>query len=385
MIRITHYVNTLDPSHGGVVAHVSDLAVLTQNAGANVTIASPYTDPHPANLDYQGGPTIVDLGTPIVRARLLREHQVQRVLELASKSDITHLHSVWTPANIQIAKALRRNKLPYVVTPHGMLDDWCLSYHPIRKRIFLELFAKKIFANANGVLYCAAGEQRQSEKWTGGSTGHVVPAAMDIKLYEDLPGPELARQSIQGAEGEIPIILFLSRINHKKGIEVLIDAAAILASRNREFRVIIAGTGTDAYTAQIKGRVQAKNLNNHIHFAGLVRGKEKISLYQRANLLALPTKQENFGLVLTESLAAKTPVITTRGVDIYPELEACNGGLIVDRTPETFADAIDELISDPERCASMGESGRSWVMQALAPDRLADQFMKIYEQSLARE
>ncbi|MDF1810405.1 MAG: glycosyltransferase [Phycisphaerales bacterium] len=385
MIRITHYISTLDPSHGGVVAHVSDLAVLTQNAGANVTIASPYANPHPANLDYQGGPTIVDLGKPIDRARLLRRNQVQRVLELASKSDITHLHSVWTPANIQIAKALRRHKLPYVITPHGMLDDWCLSYHPIRKRVFLELFAKKIFAHSRGVLYCAAGEQKQSEKWTGGSPGHVVPAAMDIELYRDLPGPDLARQCIPGAQGETPIILFLSRINHKKGIEVLIDAAEILATRNREFKVIIAGTGTDAYTVQIKDRVQTKNLNDHIHFAGLVRGKEKISLYQRSNLLALPTKQENFGLVLTESLAARTPVITTRGVDIYPELETCNGGLIVDRTPEAFADAIEELLDDPERCSSMGDTGRTWVMQALAPDRLADQFMKIYEHSLTQK
>lgn len=383
MLRVAHYINSLDPSRGGVVAHVSDLAVLTQNAGAEVTIASPYAHPHPGNLDYEGGPTIVDLGPPIKRVLMLRKDQVRQVLELAAKSDITHLHTAWTPANIQIAKALRRNNLPYVITPHGMLDDWCLSYHPIRKRIFLGLFGKRLFSESEGVLYCAAGERDQSEKWTGGSPGHVVPAAMDIKLYEELPGPDRARSSVTGADGETPVILFLSRIDHKKGLEVLIDAAAILASRNRQFRVIIAGTGTDVYTAEIKSRVKSKGLHEHVYFAGLVRGVEKVSLYQRANLLALPTKQENFGLVLTESLAARTPVITTRGVDIYPEIEACNGGLIVDRTPEAFADAIDELLDDPERCTSMGETGRSWVMQDLAPDRLADQFMKIYKESLA--
>lgn len=81
--------------------------------------------------------------------------------------------------------------------------------------------------------------------------------------------------------------------------------------------------------------------------------------------------------MLTESLAAGTPVITTRGVDIWPEIEGCGGGLIVDRTPAAFADAIDRLLADPRR-VGMGEDGRRWVLQELSRERLTERFLSVY-------
>ena len=125
-------------------------------------------------------------------------------------------------------------------------------------------------------------------------------------------------------------------------------------------------------------RMRRQGLENEVRFVGPVAGETKRSLFQRADVFALPTHQENFGIVFTESLACETPVITTRGVDIWPELEASGGASIVDRTPEAFADAIAEIVGTEGRSARMGASGRRWVMDYLDVSRITDRFLEVY-------
>ncbi len=114
----------------------------------------------------------------------------------------------------------------------------------------------------------------------------------------------------------------------------------------------------------------------------MVRGIEKISLYQACDLFVLPTHQENFGLVLPEAMACGTPVITTRGVDIWPELES-GGATIVDGTPEAIARAIKDLLSDPEALAARGERARRFVCDWLNPTDLAARYEAMYRDAIA--
>ncbi len=375
---VLHYLDQLDPRTGGVVAHVSDLAVLCAERGVRVCIATSHEHPRPERLDQKPGPDIVPLGPPGLGGILLSGSQLDRLFELASGFDVMHLHGAWNVANLQIASRARRLGKPYVTTPHGMLDDWCMQHRGWKKKGYMALFGKKYYAGAELVLYCAEGELQQSSPWTAGTPGRVIPAATDLAPYQDLPGPDRARQSIAGAQGDEPVVLFLSRIDPKKGLEVLIDAAGLLADHASGFRLLIAGTGEPEYVAGLRKRADRAGIGDRTHFIGHVSGEDKVSLYQRANVLALPTKQENFGLVLTESLAAETPVVTTKGVDIWPELESCGGGRIVEGTPEAFADTIGELLEAPDICEEMGRRGREWVMQDLDPDVLAEKFLDAY-------
>ncbi|MEO1534342.1 MAG: glycosyltransferase [Planctomycetota bacterium] len=383
-LHIVHVLDTLDPATGGVVAHATDLAILMARLGHRVTFVTAHTEPRPRGLDAESGIELASVGAMGRTGRVLRKAQIADVLEHARAADVVHLHGCWMPYNDQVARGLRRMGKPYVFTPHGMLDDWCMKQGGLKKRVYHALFGARLIAGAQRILYCASAEQQQSERWVGGVPGQVIPAAMDLSDYVSLPGPERARAEVEGADTADPIVLFLSRIDPKKGLETLLEAMAVLAARETAATLLVAGSGEPGYVAELERSAETLGIAGRVRFVGPVRDAKKVSLYQRADVLALATHQENFGLVLTESLAAETPVITTRGVDIWPDIVEHDAGLIVDRTAEAFADAIEEVISNPERAAQMGRNGRAWVFEAFTSDVLGPAFASMYAEVVGK-
>ncbi len=112
-------------------------------------------------------------------------------------------------------------------------------------------------------------------------------------------------------------------------------------------------------------------------FTGVVKDATKISLYQAADVFVLPTWQENFGYVLIEALAAGTPVLTTRGADLWEELQSAGAG-IVEPQPDAIAASIRSVLSDPSRAKKLGQQGRDWVFQKFGSERVLAEFEHLY-------
>ncbi|MGD8817439.1 MAG: hypothetical protein PVJ51_09640, partial [Acidobacteriota bacterium] len=85
-----------------------------------------------------------------------------------------------------------------------------------------------------------------------------------------------------------------------------------------------------------------------------------------------------------EAMSQETAVITTRGTDIWPELEAGGGALLVDRSAAAFTDAIEQMLRDRDRLRNMGVAGRRWVREWLDPDRLLGRYEQMYEEAVTR-
>ncbi len=167
-------------------------------------------------------------------------------------------------------------------------------------------------------------------------------------------------------------------MHEKKGLDRLLEAAAILAREGRETDVLIAGTGEPAYEHQMKALAERLGLADRAHFLGLVTGDAKAALYASADLFVLPTSQENFGFVCPEALACGTPAVTTKGVDIWPELLESGGAEIAENTPEGVAAVVGELLRHPERLSEMGRRGREWVHARFSGDRVALEYRALY-------
>ena len=381
-MKILHYLPAIDFEVGGPVRAVLDLCATLSERGHEVTLLTRDDRDAPDWREASPGRPHIRLLGGSRPGGLLPGPAIKEAGSLIAAADVLHVHGAWTPSNIQLAKIARRCNTPYVISPRGMLDDWPMSQKPLKKRLFHKLVGARFLKQAAFIHCTVDDELRQSSKWFPKSKGRVIPNLLDLEPYRDLPSEDLARSAFPQLTNDRPSLLFLSRIHIKKGIEHLIEAAALLRDRGTACDVLIAGTGDRGYVEQLKAVADRRGVGDLVSFLGLVVDDQKLSLFRTADVFVLPTFQENFGFVLVESLAAGTPVITTKGVGIWRELEASGGGRIIDSpSGDTVASAVLEVLErEPDQ---MGADGRAWVFEALATERLAEAFETLYSDCLA--
>lgn len=278
----------------------------------------------------------------------------------------------------QVAKETHKAGKPYVISSRGTLDDWCMEQRRLKKVLYLRAAGGSWMLNHAAAVHCTAeGELRQSKKWFPGSRGVVIPNLLNLAPFEALPGPEAARAQFPHFDSGEPVLLFLSRLHYKKGVEHLIRAVAMLQKRGLPHRLLIAGGGDEEYERALRSQVEQFGLAERVAFVGMVVGDLKVSLYQAADLFVLPTSQENFGFVLYEAMASGTPLLTTKGVDTWPELETA-GGVVVEQDAEEIANAIADLTALRELLPERGAKGRAWVFENLEQKRIAGRFEAMY-------
>lgn len=390
-MRIVHYFHRLQLAEGGTMRAAIDMASVMARRGHDVRVLT-YDD-----VDAPVAWRRLEPGTPRLE-RLERTHAPLPLMGLRglakaraqlADADIAHLHNIWDPGTAQFAHLCRAMGVPYVVSAHGMLDNWSMSQSTAKKKAYLALLGQEMLDGAAGVHTTAEDELSQARQWLPEATRskqygrrlskHVIPYITDLEDYNELPDPALARETF-GLDDGLPTVLFISRLHPKKSPEVLIDAAELALRQGREFRLVLAGPGDEAYVTGLKRQARRLIAADRCKFVGMVGGELKRSLYAAADMMAIPTSQENFGLVFTESLACGTPIVCTKGTDIWRELDASGGALVAERSPEAFATAIGGLLAlDPDKLRAMGMAGRAYVRRWLDPDALADRFERAYE------
>ncbi|MCH8342747.1 MAG: glycosyltransferase [Planctomycetes bacterium] len=382
-MKIVHYLGRMRLEDGGVVRAVLDLCAVLAARDHDVTLLTlDATDvPQQWTAGGDGRPRVVTLQPRAGPWPGLRRCAVHEARQCIATADVVHLHVPWDPVCLPLARLARQSGVPYFISLHGMLDDWCMAQKGLKKRLYLAVAGRRLLEQAKAVHCTAEAEQGQSRKWYTDGRPIVVPLIFDLSEYEHLPGPAVARRKFAWAfpDDNDPVVLFLSRLHPKKRVELLIEAVMQLHDDGLTFTLLIAGTGEPQYEQSLRALVERKQLSARIAFLGFVSGRNKVSLYQASDVFVLPTSQENWGFVLLESLACATPVITTKGVDIWPELQSSGGAVIADETPQAFATALADLILDREKRQRMQQQGRAWVQRSFNLDRVVEQYEQLYE------
>ena len=366
-MRVLHYEPAIRLELGGVVRAVLDIATEQARCGADVTLAThDATDVPP---DFPGEVLVLPGPGPLGRLGL----GVAKAASIVSCLDAVHLHGMWSLANLQWAEFAQKANCPYFISPHGMLDRWCMEQKSFKKNLFLRMGGRRWLEQACGVHLTATAEQEQSKKWAPKMRSFVCPLPMDMAPFQHIPSRKLAEKAEPAYADGSPIVLFLSRLHEKKRPELLIEVARELQS---EATVVLAGDGDSNYVESL--RRQASDTT--VRFPGFVRGETKVAMYAHATCFSLPTSQENFGYVLFEALAAGAPVLTTKGADTWPEIVNSGGGMVLEPTIDAFANAIRQLIATPEDTSRMGAQGRSWALQNLNAEAATKQLLDRYVQ-----
>ena len=259
-----------------------------------------------------------------------------------SKYDVVHVHGIFSyVATIAMAIA-RIKKVPYINRPFGQLCQWSLQQSKWRKQIYLNLIERANLQHCQFLHFTSQQEQEEFKQLGLNIPSFVLPHG--VNMPDLIPDARDKIHQILQIPNHCPIILFLSRIHHKKGLEYLI--AALDKLKAYDFALAIAGSGATEYVTQIKDLLEAYNLSDRTHFVGFVKGATKNLYLQGADLFALTSHSENFGIAVVESLAAATPVLITDQVPIATIVQKYEIGYVTKLDVEAIAIALEVFLQD---------------------------------------
>ena len=271
--------------------------------------------------------------TPTPPRRLFFSLEMLRKLcECVAAADVVHVHSNWTfPVWWGCHLALSLNK-KLVMSPHGCLEPERLRRSVWKKRVAGMLFDRRYLRRAAAIHATCEAEAAGIEKYLGRVAAPpqiaVIPSGVDIEVFggvADRAGFDRKFPECKGAR----VALFMSRLHPLKGVDSLLEAWRCVAVDYPEWRLVIAGPDEAGYGERIKRRSQAVGLERRVTFCGSLYGAEKVLTMKNASLFVLPTRNENFGIVVAEALACGVPVITTKGAP-WQELQgsSCHSALV---------------------------------------------------------
>ncbi len=274
------------------------------------------------------------------------------MLDTCRDGGIVHIHGLWTAPPTLAARSAAVHKVPFIFTAHGMLVPWLWTQQGLavrlKKTLFWHLLAAPGLRRSAVVHAITPMERDELRLLLPNSRIEVIPNAIEMGQVTALqPNPE-------------PVVLFLGRIEPKKGVDILIRAFA-QARLGGDWRLDIVGPSwSDSYLATLKLLVNELGIERQTRFLGPVFGNQKEALLTSAWVLAAPSHSEVVGLVNLEAASRYLPSITTYQTGLSDWADG--GGLLVQPTPQEVAGALQQSAawSDAER-AERGIASRQLV------------------------
>lgn len=328
-LRVLHVIRSLDLAGGGPQEGLRQMAREMASQRAHVEIVS-LDDPAASWASnysvpvHFAGPALGKYGYSARLGPWLRTH--------AKRFDVAVIHGLWQFHGLAVRHELRRQGIPYVVFPHGMLDPWFKREYPLKhlkKWLYWPWADYRVTRDARSVLFTCEEESLLAPRsfWLYRGKPSVVgfgiaPPPVDedrqrarfLERFPDLRGKRL--------------LLFLSRIHPKKGCDLLIEAFARIAGRDPALQLVMAGPDQTGWQRQLAARALDLRVADRISWLGMLSGDEKWGAFRCADAFVLPSHQENFGIAVVEAMGCGVPVLISNQVNIWREIEADGGGLV---------------------------------------------------------
>ena len=382
-MKILHVVPTYYPAvrYGGPIRSVHGLASALAAQGHDVHVyttnvdgdgVSPVALDRPVQLD---GVNVWYFATSVGR-RLYRSPIMGRALRAnISNFDIAHLHSVFLWPTSAAGHAARKAGVPYVLSPRGMLvKDLIRRKSSLAKRAWVTLFERRNIAQAAAVHLTSEVEALELRA-LGLPHARLAVVANGIELPRNLPSDDL-----DPAATRRPYLLFLGRLNWKKGLDRLIPAMKQVTNAD----LWIAGNDEENYRPELEKLARRHGVADRVRFPGPVHDDKKWALLAAARMLVLPSYSENFGNVVLEAMAAGCPVIVTPEVGMASLVQEVGCGLVAAGDPTRLGSEMKRLLDDDNCRRKMGNAGRHAVQTKYSWKTISEQMLALYEDVLSR-
>jgi len=386
-MKIIHVVKSLDPAMGGLPAAVLRLASGEALYGHEVSIAT-YSDPDNDrtiskfvdSIPYMERVKIVDCGKASNVERITARRAFRTIDQAAKGHDVIHLHGVWDPILPAAARVANAQRIPYVVTPHGMLDPWCLGQKPWKKRIALRLGYLKLLNQSSFIHFLNEDERKLAIPLGCKAASVIIANGLFSQELDDLPeeGSFLAEHDSQHRR---PYVLFLSRLHYKKGLDILATAFGHVVGAGIEADLVVSGPDGGAL-ADFNSRVESLGIEKYVRVTGPLYGREKLAAFVDASVFCLPSRQEGFSMAILEALGCGTPVVVSQECH-FPELETAGVGRVVTLDPTDVGNALIEFLNDLSSSRAVSSAARQFMLSSYTCEKIAERMISAYQHSSA--
>ena len=362
MMRVLHVISSLDPGTGGPTTALHGLTRAQVKAGLSVSVVATAVGDEadkPAERLRTSG-----VNVRIIKpcsGRLVRHPELSAtVAEMVAQADLVHIHALWEEIQHQAARHARKASIPYLIRPCGMLDPWSLGQNRWVKRLYMAWRLRNNLNHARAIHFTSQTEYDLTEPLQLRAPAIIEPNGVDLAEFETLP-PSGAFRSRHPQLASKRIVLFLSRLHHKKGLELLLPAFAAL--ERTDTMLVLAGPDSDGYRARLEQMVQSLGLSDRVLFTGMLMGRDRIEALADAELFVLPSYQENFGISVVEALAAGCPVLISDQVNIHREVVEAGVGGAVPIAIEAIRDGLRRWLDDDVLRTEASRKARPFVWQ----------------------
>ncbi|QIF04491.1 glycosyltransferase [Roseimicrobium sp. ORNL1] len=297
--------------------------------------------------------------------------------------DVVHNHAVFSFAPLAGAFCARRARVPYIIRPLGLLNHWGLeNRRKVLKKLSLRLFDLPALRHAAAIHFTSDREQSEAAALALATKSVVIPIGIDAEPFETLPGPQRFLEKFPAAAGK-RILLFMSRIDPKKGIELLLQAFARTCAKTSDIMLVVVGSGTETYEASLKHLAAELNLGNRVLWTGFLDGEDKLSVLSAAEIYFLPSYSENFGIALVEAMAAGLPCIATSHVAIAEDAAKHGAVIQVPSEVDAIAQATDRLLANPSEGQHLARQAALYTRQHLSLPAMGRALKSLYQELLS--
>ncbi len=335
------------PRINGVSTSIQTFKTEFENQGHSVILIAPdYPAEYPIDESIFRVPS---RGIPFdPEDRMMKSNSIRKLMPTlkAYNFDIIHIHTPFVAhySGIKIAKAL---SIPCIITYHTLFEEYLYHYIPFIPKQVLRFFARKFSASqcnqVRGVVAPSTIIVNLLERYGVKNNIKIIPTGIDSKKFINGDGEKFKKKF--NISSNRKTLLNVSRVAFEKNIGLLIDVVNEVKITIPDILLIIAGEGP-AKNAYIK-QTNDMGLNDNIAFVGyLDRNSELLDCYHSADLFIFSSETETQGLVLLESMAAGTPVVSVAAMGTKDILSGCTSAKVTDGSIDDFSKKIVSLLSD---------------------------------------
>lgn len=302
----------------------------------------------------------------------------------AAHYDGVVVNGLWQYHSFAAWRALRSAGIPYYVFTHGMLDPWFKRTYPLKhlkKWLYWPWADYRVLRDARAVLFTSEEERLQAR-----GSFWLYRAKEQVVAYGTSPPPKDAaglREQFLSAHPQLRdkrLVLFLSRIHEKKGCDLLVDAFCRVAAADSRLHLVMAGPDESGVSSALKAAAAAAGVAARISWPGMLRGDAKWGAFYSAEVFALPSHQENFGIAVAEALACGLPVLISDKVNIWREIESDGAGMVDSDSAEGTLRLLQRWLAlDEEARTVMRRRAKSCFDQRFTVDAMASSLLKVVQ------